>query len=306
MLPIATPVARAADLPQSSEGGSGITPEAVTPSGRWQLPIWIKVAWGASAVAAIACGWFIAGSLHSKRLAAVSASAASAIDAARAAGFEDATAKAPRIPAQFDLSRPEGLRPLAEIIKSEPAKRSRLEAVALGRQWQERRFDEYNRFATELRAAPQKLEESKTRSVALDFVRDRLTSRAMLELLSEMATPRALDLLYEVWIGSKDRNETTQLAEALLLVPEVRQHASGALELALALRDKPTSCEEIQKLVDRAIREGDRRSAHQLVTTSARQNCGPDGSRDCVKCLSEVKDMRRAIRASAARPDPVP
>ncbi|HEY5960002.1 MAG TPA: hypothetical protein VIV60_25790, partial [Polyangiaceae bacterium] len=122
----------------------------------------------------------------------------------------------------------------------------------------------------------------------------------------ELASPKALDVLYAVWIGSKDRNETTQLAEALLLAQDVRKHASGALELALALREKPTACDEIQRLVERAIREGDRRSANQLVATAARQNCGPNGSEDCVKCLSDVKGMRRAIRASAARADPVP
>ena len=177
--------------------------------------------------------------------------------------------------------------------------------MALGRQWQEKRFDDYNRFSAELRRSPQKLDDSKARTQALEFVHDRSTSRVMLELLSELPSPRALDILYEVWIGSKDRNETTQLAEALLLAKDVRKRASGALDMALLLRDKPTDCGEIQRLVEQAIREGDRRSSNQLVTTAARQNCGPNGDKDCVTCLGDPKDMRKAIRATAARPEPV-
>jgi hypothetical protein len=109
-----------------------------------------------------------------------------------------------------------------------------------------------------------------------------------------------------MWVGGKYRNETTQLAEALLLSKDVRPRVSGALAIALALREKPTNCAEIKQLVEKSIREGDRRSANQLVTTSARQNCGPSGDAACIKCLDDVKDMRRAIRAAAARLDPVP
>ncbi len=250
-------------------------------------------------------GWAAAGAANERKLQAAATAASAAVRSAREAAVAETKAAIPPMPAYLDLSQPAGVRPIIEIIKTEPGKRTRAEAVALGRQWQEKRFDEYNRFSAELRRSPQKLDDSKARTQALEFVHDRATSRVMLELLSELPSPRALDVLYEVWIGSKDRNETTQLAEALLLAKDVRKRASGALDMALLLRDKPTDCVEIQRLVEQAIREGDRRSSNQLVTTAARQNCGPGGDKDCVTCLGDPKDMRKAIRATAARPEPV-
>ena len=251
-------------------------------------------------------GWAAAGSVSDRKLAAAAASASAAVHTAREAAIAETQAAIPPLPAYFDLSMPSGVRPMLEIVKAEPGKRTRAEAVALGRQWQDKRFEEYARFSAELRKNPQKLDDPKARTLALEFVRDRSTSRAMLEILSDLPSAHALDLLYEVWIGSKDRNETTQFAEALLLAKDVRKRASGPLELGLALREKPTDCSEIRKLVEQAIRDGDRRASNQLVTTAARQNCGPNGDRDCVKCLADPKDMRKAIRATAARPDPVP
>lgn len=270
---------------------------------RSKLP---AVLWLLSLGVAGILGWLAAGTVNEKKLAAAQASAAAAVQNARAAAIAETKAAIPPPPAHFDLSQPAGVRSIIEVIKTEPGQRTRLEALALGRYWQDKHFEEFTRFSAELRQSPQKLDDQKTRLVALGFVGDRATSRPMLELLSELQSPRALDILYEAWIGSKDRNMTTQLAEALLLAKEVRKRASGALELALALREKPTDCGELQRLVERAIREGDRRSSNQLVMTAARQNCGPSGDKDCVMCLTDPKDMRKAIRASAARLEPVP
>jgi hypothetical protein len=264
------------------------------------------VLWVCSVLAAFFGGWAASGPSHEKKLDAAAASASVAVQAARAATFAESQAAIPPLPAYLDLSQPSGVRSIIEIIKTEPGNRTRIEAVALGRQWQDKRFEEFTKFSAELRRNPQRLDESKVRAQALEFARDRSTSRVTLELLSDLPSPRALDLLHEVWTGSKDRTETTQLAEALLLAKDVRKRASGALEIALALRERPTACNDIQQLVERAIREGDRRSANLLVTTAARKNCGPSATDDCIKCLADVKAMRKAIRASATRPDPVP
>jgi hypothetical protein len=203
-----------------------------------------------------------------------------------------------------DLSFPAGTRSINELAKLDPAMRTRLEAVALGRQWSKEHLGELDRLVRDLEKNPAGLDDPNVREKVREFVRDRVTSRAALERLAEIKSPRALDLLYEIWTGSKDRTETTQLAEALLVAKDVRPRASPALELALALRDKPTDCAVIRQLVDRAERDADRRSAMLLVATGARKNCGEQGDSSCRKCLADAEHLRRAIQAAASRPEP--
>jgi hypothetical protein len=232
--------------------------------------------------------------------------AQAAVDAAKAQGLLEGKAMVPKLSPVFDLTAPTGSKPLAEVLQAEASMRSRLDAIALGRHWSKARYDAVMTFVEELKRAPQKLDDKKVRVEVLNYVADRMVSRVVLETLAEVGTVRSLDLLYEIWIGSKERNETTQLAEALLLAKDVRKNASSALELSLALREKPTACDAIARYVELAIKEGDRRSVMPLVTTSQRVNCGPSGDEECIQCLTEPKDMRKAIRLAAARGEPLP
>jgi hypothetical protein len=243
-------------------------------------------------------------SQHSK--AQAQAQLQAAVDAAKSQALIEAKASLPKPLEVFDLSPPDGTKPISTILQADTASRSRLDAVALGRHWSKIRYDAVTAFTQELKRSPQKISERKVQLEALNYVSDRMVSRVVLETLAEVGHPRALDLLYEIWIGSKVRNDTTQLAEALLLAKDVRHRASTALELALALREKPTSCEDIVRYVEMAIREGDRRAVMPLVTTSQRVNCGSSGDQECIKCLADPKDMRKAIRLAATRGEPVP
>jgi hypothetical protein len=123
--------------------------------------------------------------------------------------------------------------------------------------------------------------------------------------LANLDAPRALDLLYKIWTGSKDRTETTRLAESLLLAKDVRPRVSPSLEVALSLRDKPTACLVVRQLVERALTDADRRSAMLLVGLGAQQNCGDQQSMECPKCSEDSKLLRRATKEAAARPDPI-
>jgi hypothetical protein len=207
--------------------------------------------------------------------------------------------------AMFDLSTPAGANPVDEILRSPPGERSRADAVALGRHWSRERFEALRTLCDSIRADPRKLEEATAVSSVLRFAADPATSRAILETLAEVGTFRSLDLLYEIWIGPKERTDTTQLAEALLLSKDCRPKVSSALALCLELRDKPTRCEDVDRLVKTALHAGDRRAAMLLVNLGSRRNCGPSGDMDCVKCLDAPKDMRRSVHASVARPDPI-
>lgn len=300
--PTAEQGARQDPQPLPAASLSPLSSAALSPR-RALSPVVLSVMAGA-VLAASFVGYSV-GSPSAQNVADAAAKAAAAMEVTRATAFAEGKAKQGPLPAVFDLSPPPAARTPSETVSAEPGTRTKNDVLALGRYWDRERLSTFDRFIAQLKQSPGQLEDAEVRAEVLKYVGDRSTSRVMLELLAELGQSRALDLLYEVWIGSKDRNETTQLAEALLLVPEVRRRASGSLELALKLREKPVACETIIQLVETAIREGDRRSAMPLVNTSARTNCGSSGDMECVKCLPEPKDMRRAINAIAVRPDPL-
>jgi len=110
-------------------------------------------------------------------------------------------------------------------------------------------------------------------------------------------------VIYDVWIGTKERTETTQLAQELVLSKGVRAKASPALAVALDLRDDP-SCEAASRIVDRAIEHGDRRSLRLLGNLTLRRGCGPRKSEDCYACLRGDHRLTDAITAVAKRNEP--
>lgn len=186
-----------------------------------------------------------------------------------------------------------------------PDQRTLTEAVALGHYWLQHRTQALEAVGKELKLKPELLTDEAMRAKVVSLIEDRATSVQTLELLTRIGTPAAMDMLYEVWTGSKDRTDTTRLAEALLLAADVRPHAGPALQLALALRERPTDCEQIRKLVDAALQHGDRRSAMLLVRTAARKDCknGPS-TIQCKLCLDDADKLKHAIKAAAARLGP--
>jgi hypothetical protein len=262
------------------------------------------VVWAASVVGAFGLGMVVNDAAERSNTPAVSAAPVASPQPPPPASTS--ARRLPEAPAPgSDLGIPLGTRPIDDLSKLDPGKRTRLEAVALGRSWSKQHFAELERIGRDLEKNPGGLDDPNVREKMREFVRDRVTSRAALERLAELGSRQSLDMLYEVWTGSKDRTETTQLAEALLLAKDVRPRASPALEVALALRDKPTDCAPIRELVERALRDADRRSAMLLVATGARKNCGEQGDGNCRKCLPDAEHLRKAIQAAAARPEPL-
>ncbi|MBN1608178.1 MAG: hypothetical protein JW940_16210, partial [Polyangiaceae bacterium] len=194
---------------------------------------------------------------------------------------------------------------LERLSRLSPAERTAAQATALGRHWLYEWREQFTHFCEALRKNPGLLEEADTRRKVYEYVNDRSTSVKTLELLAALNTARALDIVYETWTGARERTDTTRLAEALLLASDVRSRLSPALSLAMALRDKPTSCETIRQLVQDAIANGDRRSSMLLVKMGARRDCS-DGQeqKECGKCVEEPKQLRNAIRLSAGREAP--
>jgi hypothetical protein len=190
------------------------------------------------------------------------------------------------------------------LEKKPAAERTLEEVTALGQHWLDQRNEEVSRLGTELRSKPDLLADENTRSRLMNYIEDKATAAQALTMLAQTELPTALDLMYEVWIRSSERTETTRLAEALLYASDVRPHASPALEVALALRTQPTACDEIRKIVDAAREHGDRRSAMLLVRTGSRDDCdNGEGPIKCRQCLDKKK-IRDVVKVVADRDAP--
>ncbi len=129
------------------------------------------------------------------------------------------------------------------------------------------------------------------------------TAPIVLGAIAKLPAPIAADLLYEIWTGTVQRNDTTELARALLFSKDVRPKASAALSVALDLR-AADSCEKSQGILPRAQKDADRRSLHLLIRLQRRYGCGPNKRLDCYPCLRKDDAVDAAIKIAKDRPEP--
>jgi hypothetical protein len=135
------------------------------------------------------------------------------------------------------------------------------------------------------------------------LARDPATSREALSAMANLPGPISADLLYEVWTGTVERNESTELARMLLGSKEVSAKGSAALKVALELRSVD-KCEALLPIVQRAVDSGDRRAFVPLTKLNRRNGCGPNKRSDCYPCLREGDELKNALLAARARREP--
>jgi hypothetical protein len=133
---------------------------------------------------------------------------------------------------------------------------------------------------------------------------DARTSTDALAAMAAVEAPIGADLLYEVWTRTAVRTDATDLARALVYSTDMRPKASPALAVALDLR-AAESCEQYKAVLPKALKDGDRRSAHLLAKLNGKRGCGPKKSDDCYACLREPGDeLKATINAVKSRRPP--
>jgi hypothetical protein len=168
----------------------------------------------------------------------------------------------------------------------------------------ERKLSDARALGEKLEREPGLAGDKTTQAELLRLARDSGTSRAALATLARLGTPLGADLLYEVWTGTPVHSDTTELARALLLSPDVRPHASPALSVALELREAQ-SCEAFKAVLPRALKDGDRRSLSPLGKLVAKRGCGAKKNEDCYPCLREKPDeLSATLNAAKSRRPP--
>ena len=262
--------------------------------GKTQVPLWTLFA--AAAGTALLLGGVIAqlvlGGTPAERpspVPSVSLSAAGAPSAGPSTLAERAA-----------LGDPAALR---QLEKREPEDRSVDEsfAVALGRELEQRA--ELEKLATRVRGKPALASDPATLEKLLEFVADPRTGTAALKVVATLPGSIGPDILYEVWTGTPERNDTTRLAEELVSSREVRVKASPALLVALDLR-RTEECDAVAAILPRAIQHGDSRSLRMLGKLVQRKGCGPRKAQDCYSCLRDSELIMDAINAVRKRRAP--
>lgn len=111
------------------------------------------------------------------------------------------------------------------------------------------------------------------------------------------------DMLYDIWVATKAKNEQTTLAKSLLESPEMKTKFSPALRVAMSLRDA-RSCTDYKKLLPEATLHGDTRSTRVLQKLTVKKGCGFLKLGDCYSCLRSGNDLGDALQSVQKRPEP--
>lgn len=222
----------------------------------------------------------------------------------------EATASAPA----DEPGAPEATGELAGVIRGDtdamkaleekaPDERTAAEAVALARGRSAALRASWREFMEGLEQAPSDLADKAKRKQLEEFARNRELSTETLEAVARLGTEEAVDFLYEIWVGTPKRTDTTQLAEELVMSKDLRKKASPALGVALDLRsvDKDGPCAETKKLVFQAEKVGDVRSLHLLGRLGNKRGCGTSGRDDCYACLRKPDVLKDAIQSVRKR-----
>ena len=153
------------------------------------------------------------------------------------------------------------------------------------------------------KSKPALIEDAQVRRELLAFVNDPRTAVAALGAVATTAHSGAPDLLFHVWTATRERTDTTRLAEDLLFTKDVRANVSPALSIVLDLRDN-RDCDSVRGILSRAIAHGDRRCLVALARLQGRTGCGAGQSEDCYPCLREGNELLQATDAAARRVPP--
>jgi hypothetical protein len=192
---------------------------------------------------------------------------------------------------------------LQALEKKKPEELGAEEALSMASAKEQNAREDVRALVGRLAADPGLAKDPAVVSSLLAFTHNPQTARDALAAIARLPGPLSADLLYEVWTGTAERSDATELARALLLGRDVRPKASPALSVALELREAE-SCEDNAKLLPRATDLGDKRSLSPISRLLRKTGCGPGKRQDCYPCLREGDALKNALIAVKKRREP--
>jgi len=179
-------------------------------------------------------------------------------------------------------------------LKEKPADaRSAAETLALAEGRSHNKGAALEGFAKEIKKNPDLLKSHDQLQRLRDFLLDRETTNQASGVIVDLPGTLGPDLLFEA-TTSKASRETAQLAEDLLASKEVRDKASPALGVTLALLHAK-ECDEFKTLLPQVAEQGDRRALPPLIKLANKRGCGDTKQDDCYACLRDLDKDKKAI-----------
>jgi hypothetical protein len=192
---------------------------------------------------------------------------------------------------------------LTALEQKKPKDLATDEALAVARGKVAQEVAAVKKLREKLATDPGLAKDKKLVAELLRFAHGRETSHDALAAMAALPGPLSADLVYEVWTGTAERSDSTELARSILLGKDVRPKASPALSVALELREAAT-CEESLGLLSKAIELGDKRALVPINRLARRTGCGPNKKQDCYPCLRDGDALKRAFNAVRVRREP--
>lgn len=208
----------------------------------------------------------------------------------------------PELEQRASRGQPEAL---GELAKVPSAKRTGAASLALGLGYLNTQKSEpaLEAFSAALKADPELLDHIDLLRGVRRLVDDPVTRDRALELAATSLGAHGADLLFDVWLSTKEKTVATRGARKWLDSDSVRAAASPAARLALELREAK-GCSALRELLPRARAQGDDRSLGPLKRLQARSGCGFLSLEDCYGCLRADGVLETALSAVSDRPAP--
>ncbi len=232
------------------------------------------------------------------------ASATTTVSAAKPPSTPKTTAPPPTPePSLVERARKGEPGAIAQLSAKPASARSIEEATALaeGQLAVDRR--ELAALAQQISKHPELMKDAATLGQLRQFSQNGPLAPDALSTIAGLPGPQAPDLLYSIWVSTRERTTTTELADRLVHSSEVRKKASEALKVALDLRGTK-DCSNVMEVLARAEAHGDRRLLRPLAKMMRRTGCGTKGTSDCFPCLRKDKALPKAVKAARGRSGP--
>ncbi len=185
---------------------------------------------------------------------------------------------------------------VAELERRPAEQRSPREWLALGRGLaKSNRLDEaLAAYQTALEKQPSVAEDGVLRRDIWRALSNPETELAALRIAADHLGSHGADVLYKVWVETKDVTPATKLARELVYREDVRAAASPALQFLLAWREA-IGCDDYSRLLPDATLHADRRALTLLKRAERRNECD----------LPE-ESLKAAVSAAQERLQPAP
>jgi hypothetical protein len=208
----------------------------------------------------------------------------------------------PELEQRASRGQPEAL---GELAKVPSAKRTGAASLALGMGYLSTQKSEsaLDAFNAALKADPELRDHIDLLRGVRRLVDDPLTRERALELAATRLGSRGVDLLFEVWLSTKDKTAATRGAKKWLDSDAVRAAASPAAKVALEIREAK-GCSALKEVLPRVKAQGDDRSLGSLKRLQAKSGCGFLSLEDCYSCLRSDGVLEQALDAVADRSAP--